>query len=159
SEGPSDLRVGEDLQIRALALIPTGFAITDLEGRYRFVNAAFCRLLGRPEGELLGAHVRDFTHPADFPRQEEYQRILGKGDRDTFQMEKRYQRPDGREVWATVHSAVLKDETGQSRWLACHIQDVTDRVASERALSKSLDRFSSLLASLDTGVIEVNAEG
>jgi PAS domain S-box-containing protein len=136
-----------------------GFAVTDLEGRYVHVNPAFCRLLGRDAEALLSVCARDVTHPVDYGRQMHYLKALKEGSRETYQMEKRYLRPDGSEVWVHLHSGLLRDEKGRPRWHACQAQDISDRVASERALARTLDRFGTLLASLDQGVIEVDAEG
>ncbi len=147
------------LTARAMELLPTGFAMTDLAGTYLQVNPAFCRLLGRQEKEILGHPIEEFSYPQDFLRQRHFMEALLEGRRETFQMEKRYVRADGSEVWALMHTAVLRDEDGKPFRLACQVQDISDRVASERALATSLDRFSSLLATLDQGVMEIDTAG
>jgi two-component system cell cycle sensor histidine kinase/response regulator CckA len=152
---PADLA----LLARAMELLPTGFAMTDLSGAYLQVNPAFCRLVGRTEKEILGHRIEEFSHPQDFLRQRHFLESMLEGRRETFQMEKRYVRPDGSEVWAFMHTAILRDDEGRPFRLACQVQDISDRVASERALAKSLDRFSSLLASLDQGVMEIDTAG
>ena len=39
--------------------------ITSLEGRYLRVNRSFAAMVGRAREDLVGAHVRDVTHPDD----------------------------------------------------------------------------------------------
>jgi PAS domain S-box-containing protein len=68
-------------------------------GRLLRVNAAYCRLLGRSEQELVGTHFADFTHPDDREADHESFRRLASGERSVREVEKRYVRPDGSGTW------------------------------------------------------------
>jgi PAS domain-containing protein len=46
---------------------PIGMTLTGLDGRLFRTNAAFCRVLGYTEAELVGRTFRDITHPDDLP--------------------------------------------------------------------------------------------
>jgi PAS domain S-box-containing protein len=47
----------------------TAIAIAQIDknGRYLFVNASYCELVGQPCARLLGGQMQDFMHPEDVP--------------------------------------------------------------------------------------------
>lgn len=59
------LRDSEERFRRAFEASPTGFAIVEIDGRFRAVNRSMSNLLGYSEAELLARTFRDITHPED----------------------------------------------------------------------------------------------
>ncbi|HJV21622.1 MAG TPA: PAS domain S-box protein [Holophagaceae bacterium] len=143
----------------AFQALPSGMTLVDLEGNYLHVSPAFCRMLGYDEAELQGRSIQSLTHPQDWARQIRFLVELKAGARASYQMEKRFLRKDGAEVWAWLHAALLRDEAGRPLCLAAYVQDITDRIASERALSHSLDRLAGILTTMEDGVVEIDLEG
>src|ERR1051325_1941227 len=71
-----------------------GVSVVDLEGRFKFVNDCFSRLVGRPREELLRLDFEDITHADDLPQNiEMFERARNR--EGNFEIEKRYVRPDG----------------------------------------------------------------
>jgi PAS domain S-box-containing protein len=98
--GPTQLGDSEARWRHLFAASATGIASAGADGRFASANPAFCALVGRSEEELRGFDVLAFTHPDDqAPCRQELIR-LAQGEIDSFSIEKRYLRPDGRPVWA-----------------------------------------------------------
>jgi diguanylate cyclase (GGDEF)-like protein/PAS domain S-box-containing protein len=115
---------------------PIGLVFTDLEGRYRTVNPAFCELVGRDEADLLTKRFADVTHPEDAPADTAALERLRSGSDRTYRAEKRYVRPDGSVVWANVTVATLFDGSGRPESVFAQVVDVTARRQAEVVLAR-----------------------
>ncbi|MDQ1465688.1 MAG: hypothetical protein QOH10_103, partial [Actinomycetota bacterium] len=89
-----------------------GSVITDLAGIPIRVNPALCRLLGRPESELLGRRSDAYSPPGEVPLGDMMRARLAAGH-DTFEGERQYLRPDGSTVWVACHLSLVRDEAGE----------------------------------------------
>jgi len=101
------------------------------------VNDALCATLGRTREELLTLRIDDLTHPDD--------RILAVEARDalTDGAEKRYLRPDGTTVWATIYITPVRDAAdGSIRSFSAQVIDTTER--RTRSLEIDAARVESL---------------
>ncbi len=135
------MRSAEDALRQSEALFRSVFddasvamALMDLDGHYLRVNAAFCQMLGYHEDELNALHSKDVTYPDDRHLHLPFARQLSSEEIDSFQIEKRYQHRDGREVWAILNlSRVQGGPGGQQQYLA-QMQDITERKRLEAQL-------------------------
>jgi diguanylate cyclase (GGDEF)-like protein/PAS domain S-box-containing protein len=107
--------------------------LVDLSHEYRWVNGAFCTMLGRPAGLLVGARVMDVVHPDDAPRAAAaFDRLL-RGTAHTVRERLRYHRPDGVAVWAELAAALLPGPG--ARLALVHQLDVTETQLMTDALA------------------------
>jgi diguanylate cyclase (GGDEF)-like protein/PAS domain S-box-containing protein len=138
---------------------PIGMALIAPDGRWSQVNPALCRLLGYTEEELLGMTFLELTHPAD--RTESLERRLRQlaGDSPELRIEKRYVRSDGKVVWVTVTSTLVRDEDGTPLYTVAQIEDVTERVHTQRALTEAEERFHRAFDQAPIGMALVTPEG
>ena len=123
-------RRSEDRFRRGFAHSPVGTAILSEDWRWLEVNDALCRMLGRSREELVGHSPGEVTHPDDLPAS---RAITTRALAGTPQqrLTKRYVRPDGEIVWATVDSIYVPGRRGDG-WFYAHVQDITaERVAQE----------------------------
>jgi PAS domain S-box-containing protein len=84
----------EDRQLGELS--EAFLVVVDVTGTIRSVNQAFCQLVGRPAGNLVGSPVWPLVHPDDRGRAEHAaRRLLGTAARTTGRLEGRVLAGDG----------------------------------------------------------------
>ena len=107
----------------------------DLDGRVRQVNAAWTRILGWSESELLGHHFTKFVHPDDREAAaREAGRTAGQGFGNEFV--NRYRTKHGEWRWLEW-SALAAAEEGL---IYASARDITDRKRVEAELSNAHDK-------------------
>jgi PAS domain S-box-containing protein len=94
-----------------IAHATAGIAELDLTGKLTLVNQRFCEIVGRAVAELHGVHIHDITHPDDRAGVHACLRQAAAGRTD-LRREKRYVRPDGRNVWVSSSVAAITSEQG-----------------------------------------------
>jgi diguanylate cyclase (GGDEF)-like protein/PAS domain S-box-containing protein len=110
------------------------------------VNDAFAEMLGYSREQLLQMTFAEITHPDDLPENTHLFGELIAGQRDSYQMEKRYLRADGRLVCALLHVGVIRDEAGALQTIVSQISDITERKLAEerRAYQLTHDPLTAL---------------
>ena len=134
-----------------------GIAQVDPAGRFLYVNDRFCQITGWRRWELVGdppgtgRTQQQITHPRDAGANEaKFGRAVAAGD--SYLIDKRYRRPDGRSVWVRNTVTVLPDPHGNTESVFAVTVDMTDRVRTERALKRSDDRLRLALEAGGLGV-------
>ncbi len=153
----SALRESEERFRSSFDHAPIGMALVALDGRFLQVNRALCELVGYTEQELLGKSSQDIVHPDDLEDALEIHKRLSAGDLDTYQLEQRYLRKDGRFVWILLTGSVVH-ERGVRHYSITHILDITDQrhlemdravmLASEREYNRQLRALAEMRADL-----------
>ncbi|MGY0558355.1 chemotaxis protein CheB [Lysobacter sp. A421] len=103
-----------------------GIAEIDATGRFLKVNPAYCTIVERSAETLAGMRKQDITHPDDVPGYMGQLHTLMAGG-PAFQMEKRYLRPDGSEVWVDNSVSLLTDPGGRPDRVLAILQDISER--------------------------------
>ena len=119
-----------------------GIAEVDDQARFLRVNEAFCRISGYSREELLERRFIDITHPDD--REQDLARFDKQvtGEIDRYTIEKRYVCKDGQVRWIQVTSSTVRDGQGAFAYGVRMVQDITDRVQSERRQKLLLDELN-----------------
>ncbi len=134
------LRTGRELFRLAFDNATAGMAIISLAagdfGRYIRVNPALCRILGRPEPEILGASADAFVAAPDAA---EATAELSATGGVAHQSERRYLLADGRQIWAHVTTTPVSagggDVPAPAAYAVQHLEDITIRRALQNDLS------------------------
>lgn len=108
-----------------------GILLGDDAGRILATNGSLDRMLGYSEDELRAVGIADITHPDDLAADLQLFMELQTGQRDHYQLEKRYIRKDGSVMWGLATVLLLKDEKGLSRFGIALLQDVSSSKRSE----------------------------
>ncbi len=118
---------GDDLFRSTFDASPIGMAILDGDGRYLGINAAFARILGVAESDVLGRGFGDFTHPDDLPRDHDLLAQLSSQELPYYQVQKRYIDAQGDTVWCRVTVTEVAGEMahGDARFVA-QVEDITE---------------------------------
>ncbi len=134
-QAEEELQKAHELFRSAFEHAPIGMAMSDLSSRILGANPAYARIVGRQLDELMGMNVSELTHPDDRHATEVNVRRLVRGECENFQLEKRYLRPDGQEVWGSVNVSGVRDEAGAPLYLIAQVEDVTERRALRERLA------------------------
>ena len=122
-----EARAIEELFRRAFDDAPVGCGLVRIDGRFARVNLALCDLLGRPVTEVVGLAGDDVTHPDDVEVERPLRKALLAGERSTYQLDKRFLRPDGSVVATSVHVSLVRTDEGLPERFVVHAQEASDR--------------------------------
>jgi PAS domain S-box-containing protein len=129
---------------------PIGMAMTD-DGRFLRVNDALCRLLGRSREQLLACTPTEVTHPEDAADTQKHRRRILAGALEHLELEKRYVRPDGSVVNASVHVVPVRGRDGEVHAMFAQILDLTATKEREAQLiheAADLERLAMIHAAM-----------
>jgi PAS domain S-box-containing protein len=135
--GFDPLSVSNEVLRLAFARSPSGMTISALDGRWLWVNDAYCRMLGYASEELLRISHREVTHPDDVGGDNAFVAGALAGTRESLEREKRYLHKDGSVVWAHVLAQVIREAGGEPKYFISHVQDVSDRRQAQSLLRDS----------------------
>jgi PAS domain S-box-containing protein len=131
----------------------TGLRAVDLEGRITFVNAAFCRMTGFSEAELVGvAPPYPYWPPEEA---EQLQRnidtaLAGRAPPNGFEM--RIMNKSGERFDVRLYFSPLIDTQGkQIGWMAS-MNDITEPKRTRVELEQAHERFETVIDGLDAAV-------
>jgi PAS domain S-box-containing protein len=129
------LRESEERFRALLRQATAGIVRKDAEGRFIFVNQAFCNMLGYTEAELLGKTLWDFMHEDDVAENKWlYHRLMREGV--PFNLERRLLREDGSVIWVDASVSPIMDATGKPQSVVTVEVDITRRKKAEEALQQ-----------------------
>jgi formate hydrogenlyase transcriptional activator len=115
---------------------PVGIALVESSsGRFLQVNPKFCEIAGREEEELLRTDVASITHPDDIVQGGEYRHELAEARLASYEMDKRYIRPDGSVRWVRILVVPMSGKAETRRWQMGLVEDITERRQSEEAIT------------------------
>ncbi|MGB7078453.1 MAG: PAS domain S-box protein [Xanthobacteraceae bacterium] len=152
------LRASEERFARIFEQTGVGVLQCELDGRFLLVNRRFCEIVGRSAEELLTLSVPDITHPDNRDSDAALRRQL-LADAVPFFVEKRYLRPDGSEVWASVNVALMRSADGLRHQLIGVAQDITEQKIAEASLRHKEADLRLVLDSATDGVYCVDTDG
>ncbi|MCC5947754.1 MAG: GGDEF domain-containing protein [Nitriliruptoraceae bacterium] len=119
-------------------LAPIGIGIVDLEGHTVLTNDALSGMLGYSPEEFATQTFDHFTHPDDIARNLVLFDEMVAGERDAFEMDKRFIHRDGHLVWGRLQVSLLRDEHGEPAYAIGMLLDITE----QRRLSEELERLA-----------------
>jgi PAS domain S-box-containing protein len=134
----------EELYRATFEQAAVGICHVALDGHFLRVNQKFCDLLGYSREELLKLTFMSLTYPEDIPRDVGNANALREGSIESYQIEKRYLRKDGTDVWAQLTVGVLRDRQRNPRSFIGVVVDIDDRKRTDAALLESENRFRTM---------------
>lgn len=113
-----------------------GIGLTDEDGRTLEANPALQEILGYSEEELRGMSFAEVTHPDDLEPDRSLYRELMAGQRDHYQLEKRYLRKDGQLIWGRVIVSLVRDAADKPWFAVGMVEDITRQKQAEEELRR-----------------------
>lgn len=129
-----------------------GISLTDEYGKYIYASPAVYRILGYEPEEIIGKTASERIHPDDWKMLTERAYALADihGARDTIRYRVRHKNGDW--LWVeAIFTNLLHEPSVQA--LVVNFRDITQSKLAEDALRASEERYRTLVASLDEGII------
>ncbi len=137
---------------RAFEHAMIGMALVDLQGRWIEVNERFCQMLGYRRSALLVRSYESLTFTDDLEISRRCLDRLRSGEVESVEFEKRYLHADGRIVWAQIHAAVVRPESGEIPFIISQALDITKQREVREALEESESLLRVAVAGADLGM-------
>jgi PAS domain S-box-containing protein len=131
---------------------PIGMAQFDLQGRFLHANERLCEILGWQRADLLTRTFQELTFPDDLPRCLELSARLAANETASYQLQKRFVRPDGSVVWARITVSGVRRADGSMNFLIGAAEDISEQVAAEHALRTAEERARTALDASKIGI-------
>ena len=126
-----ELQSQRDFANQILNTMGQGLTVTDVDGRFEFVNPAYARLFGCDAADLIGKYPRDVTAPDDRAFLEEQKALRHAGKSSTY--ESRLLRLDG-SISNVLITGVPRERDGQYAGAIAVITDLTEQKRVEDEL-------------------------
>jgi formate hydrogenlyase transcriptional activator len=154
------LRKGEQRWRAVFENSAIGVALSDPDdGHYLAANRAYQQMVGYTEDELRNLSFLDITHK-DYRNEHLVPRAALLEERQSqFQIEKQYQRKDGRLIWASNNVSLVPGTEEVPRFVMALSEDITERKRAEEALRKSEQRWRALLEINNAIITNLTHEG
>jgi PAS domain S-box-containing protein len=130
-----------------------GISIVAPNGHWLLANQKLCDITGYPLNELVTKTFQEITHPDDLESDVDRSGQLLSGAIDNFSIEKRYIRKDGATQWIRLTAALVRKSDGTPDFFVSIVNDIQQRKRVEEALRESEERYRSLVAELQIGVL------
>ena len=119
---------------------PLGVALVD--SRTGFIleaNRRLCDIIGVPADALIGVDPLRYTHPEDQALSQQHIGALKAGGKASHTFTKRYVRPDGAVVWASVTGAPIQVDADDAPRHLFIVEDISERKRHERELREATE--------------------
>lgn len=124
-----------------------GIGTTTFDGKIQKCNRAIEEMLGYSQEELSSMDWMTITHPEDIKKDMDFSYELFNGNRDYYEIEKRYVKKDGTILWASLTIAQSKEPY---EFAIAFIQDITQKKLYEEQMVK-FDRLN-LIGEMAAGI-------
>jgi PAS domain S-box-containing protein len=140
--------------------IPDKIYFKDREGRYIRVNKALAEKFGLGDpAQVLGKTVHDIF-AEEYARQADTdEREIMRTGRPLVAQDLRETWPDGRETWISTTKMPLRDPQGEIIGTFGVSRDIGERRQAEEALRQSEERYLSVIAAMQDGIVLLDAGG
>ena len=125
-----------------------GIALVDMDGHIVESNPTLEGMLGLPREELLNRSFTNFTQPDDVTRCQGLFQEMVEGKRDSFQLEKPYSGPEGRQFWARLTVSPYRDTEGACQFAIGMVEDITEQKKAEGEIRTYQEQLRSLASEL-----------
>lgn len=123
--------------------------LSAVTGRFAEVNNAFCDLVGYSKKDMLKLTPSGITFADDREADALALAAMLRGEAETYEVEKRYLRKDGRLMWVHVRAKLIRDAQANPATTFAIVQDINDRKAAEASLRVSQDHVAQQFAEIE----------
>jgi len=123
---------------------PIGIAISSGDS-LDVTNDSFKKFIGYSDEFLKYKKISDLVIEDEQYLVDQYYKKIFSGEMSSFSSENRYVHKNGNIIWGSLTTTVLKDEIDHKNITISMIQDITNRIKSEKEITDSLEEKTILL--------------
>jgi PAS domain S-box-containing protein len=138
---------------------PVGIVFVNRHGSYRNSNRAFCALLGFSAEDIVGQSISSLTHGEDLPATLEGLERLWRGELALLDLEKRYRRKDGSELWVRVSTSLVRGRQAAAECAVEFVRDISARKGIAAALVQNQTLLAAVIAELPLALLACDTAG
>ena len=120
-------------------------------------NPAFLKLFGYTLHGVRELTVDAITHPDDAASLELFEQVV-RGERDSYQVRKRYVDRSGGVVWADLHARRVEPRHGEVRVIA-NFHNLTPEIETGHALDRMKSRYRVLFEQMPSALLVIDRAG
>lgn len=140
------LRKLGNLNSAVLDQAPIGIATLDAaSGCYQHINQKYCDIVGYSKSELLRKDFMQLTHPDDLQKNLDNTAKLRTGEIDSYQMQKRFFRNDGKIVWVNLTVVPLWNHKSGHKFHIAMVEDITDLKSSQNEIRNRDRKYQTIV--------------
>jgi PAS domain S-box-containing protein len=151
------LKAGETKYRQIVETATEGIWIIDNQATITYCNQRLAEMFGHTVDSLLGRCVLDFADEHNRAIAAKNCKRLREGIVE--QIEIRFTREDGDELWALVSSNPMRDADGEFIGALAMVANITERKRAEEQLKRSEERFRALIEHASEMVAVIDANG
>ncbi|WP_254564284.1 PAS domain S-box protein [Oscillatoria sp. HE19RPO] len=133
-----------------------GMKIIDLEGRFLQTNPALQGMLGYTQAQLHDFTFESITYPEDLSTSRQLFQELVAGERDRYQLEKRYIHAQGHCIWVRLSLSSIRDTQNCWQFAIGLVEDITERKQAEEELRLYRNHLEELVAERTAELQRIN---
>ncbi len=135
-----------------------GLSVTAPDKTWIEVNQKLCDMMGYPKEELLNVTWDVLTHQDDIAENIKLFNKAIEKELDTYSLDKRFIRKDGKIIYATISTTVQRNLDGSVNHLLTSYTDITERKQAEILLAETEERYRKLFEQSPYGVVIIDPE-
>jgi PAS domain S-box-containing protein len=139
--------------------VPDLIVFKDLQGRYIRVNASLAAMFRVSPDQVLGKTVHNFLPPEYTRPDEAEEREMCRTGQPAVAKDVQVPWPDGRVTWVFRTKMPLRDPQGKIIGTFVIARDITERKRAEETLRQSEERYRSVIAAMQDGILILDADG
>jgi len=136
-----------------------GIAYINPDGTFIDVNKRFQQTLGYTEQELLSLNFKEITHKDDLQKGLDLYKNSYTDGSDSFTLEKRYIRKDGKIVWADIFVNHIRDKDGKMIYSIAILNDISKRKKIQDTILDQTKTMQLYLDLVDVMIVALNEKG
>lgn len=136
-----------------------GMALMTIDGHFVKANAAIRKMSGYTDAELAHLTADDIVWPEDRAVGLELFAEIMAGQRDYYQVERRYVRKNGDLFWTRLTLSAMEDTTGRPIYLIALVEDIDEQKRTLLELRKSEARFQAVFENAAVGIVLISLDG
>lgn len=135
-----------------------GMAMISPQGQWLEVNSKLCQVLGRGRDSLRNGGWAQITHAEDLLTEQPLFDSVALGERDDYEVEKRFLREDGSVIYTRLSLRAVRDPQGRLEACLALIEDITARFEAEARYRTLVEHAPEaiLLFTAEGGLVDVN---